>query len=80
MMALLAYAPMLDPLVGGWDYWYLMLLPLALLVSVVYKAMRVEEPKELPRQVTRAFLKFIIAFLLLAAGLWVLMLIVERSV
>lgn len=67
-----------DPLFGSWDYWYLMLIPLALLVSLVYKAMRSEEFADLPRQVLRAFLKFTVGFILLAAILWVIVIFLER--
>lgn len=78
MISLLAiYVPFRDPLWGGWDYWYLMLPPLALLVSLVYKSMRVENMRDVPMQTARAFLKFIISFVVLAAVLWVIVLILE---
>ena len=79
MIHALAYTPFADPLVGGWNYWYLTLLPLALGVALVYKSMRVETLEQVPRQTLRAFLKFIIAFILLAAALWAVMLLMERK-
>ena len=80
MMLLLAqYIPFRDPLWGGWNYWSLMLLPLALGVALVYKAVRCEHFHEMPRQTARAFLKFVISFALLAAALWLIVLFLERK-
>ena len=79
MMLLTQYMPMRDPLWGGWNYWWLMLLPLALGVALVYKAVRCEQLQEVPRQTLRAFLKFVICFALVAAVLWVIVLFLERK-
>lgn len=72
-----SYRPFVHPLWGGWDYWYLFLLPLALLVSVVYKSVRVDDLSLMPRQAMRACGKFIGSFILIAIALWVLMLFLE---
>ena len=78
MIDLLAEAALFrDPIPGSWNYWYLMLLPLALLVSIVYKGMRCDGLSELPRQTLRAFLKFTVGFVILAAVLWLIMLLQE---
>ena len=80
MMLLLAqYMPFRDPLWGGWNYWWIMLLPLAMGVALVYKAVRCEHLHEVPRQTARAFLKFVISFTLLAAALWLIVLFLERK-
>jgi hypothetical protein len=49
-MATLAYRPFLDPLELH-AYWYLLLLPMALFLSLAYKAVRVEDLRDLPKQV-----------------------------
>lgn len=77
IQCLASYVPFRDPLWGGWDYWYLMLLPLALLVALVYKTMRAPTMSEVPMQTARAFLKFIISFIVLAGVLWVIVLALE---
>lgn len=79
MMMLLAYIPMRDPLWGGWNYWWLMFLPLAFGVALVYKAVRCEHLHEVPRQTLRAFLKFVIYFAVLALVLWLIVLFLERK-
>jgi len=71
--------PFIDPMYGSWNYWRLLLLPLALGVAMVYKSIRCEDLSELPRQTLRAFLKFVLGFLLLAAILWVMVLLLERE-
>lgn len=51
MIHLLAqYRPFIDPLPIH-SYWAWLLIPLCLLFSVVYKAVKVENLRELPRQV-----------------------------
>ncbi len=44
MIHLLAYRPLIDPL-DLHHVWFLLLLPLALLVSIAYKAVRVDDMK-----------------------------------
>lgn len=43
------YRPFLTPL-PVWDYWILLLIPLCLGVSIVYKAIRVQSINEVPKQ------------------------------
>lgn len=73
--SLLAYRPFLDPLPLD-DYWLVLMLPLVLAIAVVYKAIKAEDVRLLPRQ--SAFLALqIVAFMVLAAGaLWLLGLMV----
>lgn len=42
MTRLLAYRPLIDPL-DLHDVWFLLLIPLALLISIAYKAVRVDD-------------------------------------
>lgn len=74
---MIGFTPFVDPLYGGWNWWYLMLLPLAALIAIVYKAMRCDDLAEMPRQAAIAFGKLLGAFLGCAAILWIIMKILE---
>jgi membrane protein YdbS with pleckstrin-like domain len=50
-----------------WKYWYLLLLPLCLAISVVYKAIRCESMRRVPREAIGLFV-FIIVVMVAAAG------------
>jgi hypothetical protein len=50
-----------------WDYWYLLVLPLALGIAIVYKSVRCESMRKVPREAMVLF-AFIIAVLVAAAG------------
>jgi hypothetical protein len=78
-MAMLAFTPFVDPLWGGWNYWYLFLLPLALIVTLVYKTIRLDDLGQLGVHTIRAFLRLIGAFIGCAILLWVIVLILERK-
>ena len=45
----LAYTPFLNPL-PVWDYWYLLIIPLAAAVAVVYKSIKLERMRDVPWQ------------------------------
>ena len=45
----LAYTPFLNPL-PVWDYWYLLLVPLAAAVAVVYKSIKLQRMRDVPWQ------------------------------
>lgn len=47
MSQLLAYRPFVTPL-PVWDYWYLLIIPLSLGISIVYKAIRLDAMKKVP--------------------------------
>ncbi len=67
----LAYRPFIDPLrIDG--QWLLLLLPLVLAISVVYKTIKTPELAKVPRE-TAVLSAQIVAFMALAAaGLWLL--------
>lgn len=68
---ILAYRPFLDPLPVS-DYWLALLVPLVLVISVVYKTIRLSDLSKLPRQATVLAVQ-IVGFMVLAAGsLWLL--------
>ena len=46
---ILAYTPFLDPMPIH-DWWFWLLLPLCLLFSVVYKSVKCESVKQIPRE------------------------------
>ena len=50
-----------------WRYWPLLLLPLCLAISIVYKAIRVESMRRVPREAIGLFV-FIIVVMVAAAG------------
>ncbi|MEO1009467.1 MAG: hypothetical protein AAFX79_12970 [Planctomycetota bacterium] len=50
MSAVLAWRPFIDP-IDAHSVWFLLLLPIALLVSLAWKAVRVHDLRTLPRHV-----------------------------
>lgn len=68
---LLAWRPFLDPIdVHGWTW--ALLLPLALLVAWVYKAVRVRHLRQWPREMAVMAVQVVIVMLVLAAGFYLL--------
>jgi hypothetical protein len=61
-----------------WDYWYLLLLPLCLGVSIVYKAIKCREMKQVPREATVIFTMIILGMVLAAAALLLLVRVMEK--
>lgn len=65
------YRPFLDPLPVD-DIWMLLMAPLVVAISLVYKAIKIEDLTQLTRQ-TAALVAQILAFMVIAAGaLWLL--------
>lgn len=72
-MNLLAWRPFLDPIhLEG--YWMWLIVPLVVAITVVYKAIKLDDLSRLPREVAKLSLQ-ILAFMFLAAAL--LWLVVE---
>lgn len=63
------YRPFLDPLPLD-TYWLLLLPPLAIAVAVVYKTVRVDDLRQLPRQATLFAAQIIVFMVLAAMGVW----------
>jgi hypothetical protein len=61
-----------------WDYWYLLLIPLCLGVSIVYKAIKCREMKQVPREAAVIFAMIIIGMVLAAAALLALVRMMEK--
>jgi hypothetical protein len=68
---LLAYRPFLEPLPLD-TYWLLLLPPLVLAVSVVYKTIKLEDLAELPGQALFLSGQIIAFMILAAAALWMI--------
>src|SRR5690242_7012403 len=68
LAAVLAYRPFLDPLPYSWTFWPWLLLPLCAGVAIVYKAIKCDSMKELPRQ-SAMFSVMILVGLAVAAGI-----------
>ena len=75
---MMAYTPFVDPLLGAWNWWYVLLLPLAVGIALVYKAMRCDDLSQVPRQTLTALAKLLGAFVGCAVVLWVILIILER--
>lgn len=67
MSTLLAYRPFLDAL-DLHDAWYVLLFPLALLIAVAYKAVRVPDMRHYPRHVLVMAAQISIAMIALGAA------------
>ncbi len=68
MQLLASYRPFLDPL-NLHDQWYMLVIPIAFLVSLAYKSVRVDDLRKLPRQTVAMTLQII--FGMIALGLLV---------
>ena len=69
-MSLLAYVPFIDPIdpVRADHLWYLILIPMALGVSIAYKAVRVPDLKDMPRQVAIMTVQIVVTMIALGAA------------
>jgi hypothetical protein len=64
-LASVGYRPFLDPL-PVWDWWYLLIIPLTLLFSLVYKSVRCSDVRRIPREAL-VISFWILAFMVAAA-------------
>lgn len=62
----LAYTPFLTPL-PIWDWWYLLLLPLSAAVAVIYKSIKCESMRDVPRQALSITLWIVLGMMAAAA-------------
>jgi len=68
---ILGWRPLIEPLPLD-DPWLWLMIPLVLSVSIVYKAIKLEDMSKLPRQALELTSQFILLMALAAAILWVL--------
>ena len=66
MSAILAYPPFLYPLNALQDWWYLLLVPLAFGISVIYKALRMPRLDSFWRQTAFMTTQIVVAMIALA--------------
>lgn len=71
-MSFLAYIPFLQPLNAVQQWWYLLLVPLAFGIAVIYKAVRLPSLAEYWKQVAIMTAQIVLAMLGLAIGLIIL--------
>lgn len=76
MSALLAWTPFLQPAPGVDRWWWLLVVPLALGLSISYKAIRVRNLEELPRAAIVMALQIVGGLAALAVALFVLVILV----
>lgn len=69
--ALLAWRPFLDPL-DLHQHWYLLIFPMAVLLSLSYKAVRVERLRDLPKQTLAMAAQIVLAMIALGFAAWML--------
>lgn len=65
----LAFRPLFEPLDVD-AFWIFLLLPLVVVISVVYKAIKIDDLADLPRQTAVLALQIVVFMLLAAATLW----------
>ena len=70
--------PFIQPL-PMWDHWYLLLIPLCAGVAIVYKAIKCESLKSVPREATQIFFMMLGGMIVAGVALAALMRFVERA-
>jgi membrane protein YdbS with pleckstrin-like domain len=60
------YQPFRTPL-PVWNYWYLLLVPLCLAIAIVYKSVRCDSMRRVPREAMGLFV-FILVVMVITAG------------
>ena len=73
-----AYRPFWNPL-PVWEYWYLLLLPLCLGISVVYKSIKCHAMRQVPREAAEIFVTILLGMIAAAAALMGLLWLVQKS-
>ena len=72
MSTLLVYIPFLRPIAFFHEWWYLLILPLAFGISIIYKALRLDELTRFWREVSIMTLQIILGMIGLALVLMIL--------
>jgi hypothetical protein len=72
------FRPFWQPL-PVWDYWYLLLVPLCLGVSIVYKSIKCHRMRQVPREAAVIFLMILAGMVLAGAALLALVRVMERA-
>jgi hypothetical protein len=73
---ILAWKPFLQPAPNAQHWWWLLLIPMSLGVSLAYKAIRVESLDQLPRETLRMAAQIVLGMVGLAVALYVLVILI----
>jgi hypothetical protein len=75
MSAVIAWTPFLQPAPGVQQWWWLLIVPMALGVALAYKAIRTNDLADYPREVVSMTLQIIAAVAGIAIGLHLLVIV-----
>lgn len=78
-ISILAYTPFVTPL-PVWDYWMALLLPLIVLFSVGYKAIKCGTMAEVPRETAQIAVLIVLGMIAAAFALWGIVRVMELMV
>jgi len=67
----LAWRPLLDPMPID-AYWLWLLTPMVVAVAIVYKAIKLDDLSQLPRQAASLAVQFVVLMIMAAAVLWLI--------
>lgn len=73
---ILAWTPFLQPAPNAQHWWWLLLIPMSIGVSLAYKAIRVESLNQLPRETLRMAVQIVFGMIGLALALYVLVILI----
>lgn len=73
---ILAWKPFLQPAPNAQHWWWLLLIPMSIGVSLAYKAIRVENLNQLPRETLRMAAQIVFGMIGLALALYVLVILI----
>lgn len=80
MMSLFGWIPFVQPLPGISAWWPLLLIPLALGISMVYKALRVNSLEDYPKEVALMTTQIVIAMVCIALILTIIVQLVIPAI
>ncbi len=67
LWAVVAYVPFIDPL-DAHHWWYLLLVPMAALIAVSYKAVRVETLRDFPKEAAIMTVQIVLGIVLIGVA------------
>jgi hypothetical protein len=73
---ILGWKPFLQPAPNAQHWWWLLLIPMAFGVSLAYKAIRVDDLGQLPRETLRMAAQIVFGMVGLAVALYVLVILI----
>jgi hypothetical protein len=64
---MLAYTPFIDP-INVHTWWYLLIIPVSILISIAYKAVRVHDLRDFPKEVVVMSIQIVVVMALLGVA------------